>query len=115
MKFKDIFDKAARQYLTEQQADEMMAEDPSVEQSQPTEVLDTELPTEETIDLNEEKYKALLLMVQKALIMAYKNDTDKRNNLSDLEKKIETEPKEAEKTLQSFLDSTQSNFPENSF
>jgi hypothetical protein len=64
---------------------------------------------------DEEKYKALLLMVQKALIMAYKNDTDKRNNLSDLEKKIETEPKEAEKTLQSFLDSTQSNFPENSF
>jgi hypothetical protein len=115
MKFKDIFDKAARQYLTEQQADEMMAEDPAVQQPQQNDVIDSELPTEETIDLNEEKYKALLLMVQKALIMAYKDDTDKRNSLSDLEKKIETKPMEAEESLQSFLDSTQSNFPKSSF
>ena len=119
MKFKDIFEKVAKQYLTEQQVQDMMNdasnETEQVQQPEVNPEMQSELPTEETIDLNEEKYKALLLMVQKALILAYKDDTNKRNDLADIESKIETSPKEAESSLQSLLDSNVSNFPENSF
>lgn len=123
MKFYDLYKEVAKEYLTEQEMSELEnqendldAPQQSVEnQEEPTEnQIESELPTEETIDLNEEKYKALLLMIQKALIASSKEDIDKRNRLADIQQKIETNPKEAENLLKIELGDFGSEFPKSS-
>lgn len=116
MKFLQLFKETAKSYLTEQEMQEMENADVQATDQMPetTEEINTALPDEETVDLNEEKYKALLLMIQKALILAFKDDEVKRNEISDLALKIENTPKEAEKVLISMLDQSSSSFPKSS-
>ena len=115
MKFLQLFKEAAKSYLTEQEMQEMEQEQGNVVPTpETTEEINTALPDEETIDLNEEKYKSLLLIIQKSLILAFKDDEIKRNEISDLTKQIETAPMDAEKTLISILDQSSSGFPKSS-
>jgi hypothetical protein len=116
MKFLQLFKETAKSYLTEQEMQEMENAGGEAANQMPetSEEIATALPDEETIDLNEEKYKALLLMIQKALILAFKDDEVKRNQISDLTLKIENTPKEAEKVLIGMLDQSSSSFPESS-
>lgn len=115
MKFKDIFNEAAKQYLTEQEMQNIESPETEIAPSEQGGEIDSALPTEETIDLNEEKYKALLLMVQKALILAYKDNVEKRSKIADLQQKIEQDPKTAEELLSGELDLSETDFPEDSF
>jgi hypothetical protein len=123
MKFYDLYKEVAKEYLTEQEMSELenqenelnVPQQPLENQEEPVEnQIESELPTEETIDLNEEKYKALLLMIQKALIDSSKEDIDKRNRLADIQQKIETNPKEAENLLKIELGDLGSEFPKSS-
>lgn len=82
--------------------------------AQPQPTVDSQLPNEETIDLNEEKYKSLLLMVQKALIFVAKDDIDTRNRISDIQKIIEQAPIKAEKILMNELETLTNQFPKES-
>jgi len=101
MKFSEIYNKTASLYLKEQE-----------ETTEPVQVSDeitTELPTPETVDLNEEKYKTLLLALKKALESAAKDDLEKRKIISDIN--IDLNPKSAEDQLMSILNSDSSEFP----
>ena len=115
MKFKDIFNEAAKQYLAEQEMQNIESSETEIAAPEQSGEIDSALPTEETIDLNEEKYKALLLMVQKALTIAYKDNVEKRSKIADLRQKIEQDPKTAEGLLSNELELSESDFPEDSF
>lgn len=104
MKFEEIYNKAAVFYIKEQEENK---------QSEPTQISDeitSELPTPETVDLNEEKYKTLLLALKKALEAAAKDDLEKRKVISDIN--VDADPKTAEQQLISLLNSASSEFPE---
>lgn len=101
MKFADIYNKTASLYLKEQ-------EEP-LEPLQVSDEITTELPTPETIDLNEEKYKMLLIALKKALESSAKDDLEKRKIISDIN--IDINPKSAEDQLMSILNSDSSEFP----
>lgn len=109
MKFSDIYNSVASKYLLEQDEQQIQQQEQQPAETQQT--IKSELPTEETIDLNEEKYKALLLMVQKALIIAFKDNPDARNRLADIEQLIDRDPKKAEDSLSSEMNLSTSEFP----
>jgi hypothetical protein len=103
MKFQKIYNKAAVFYIKEQQENE---------QPEPMQVSDeitSELPTPETIDLTEEKYKTLLLALKKALESAAGDDLEKRKVISNIN--VDTDPKSAEDQLISILNAESSEFP----
>lgn len=62
--------------------------------------IDSALPTPETIDLNEEKYKTLLMAVKKALYKST-DDLDLKNTISNII--IDVNPKKAEEELMVIL------------
>ena len=112
MKFDDIYNKTAILYIKEQDETQI---DPSVmgETPQPEQVSDeisSAMPTPETVDLNEEKYKTLLLALKKALEAAAGDDLAKRKVISDID--IESDPKKAEEYLISLLDADTAEFPQ---
>lgn len=116
MKFTNLYNNLAKKYLLEQDENQQNLPNQPVDQEQasaemPEQTIDSKLPDEETIDLNEEKYKSLLLMVQKALIQASKDNVDVRNRLADIEKVIETTPLKAENMLRSELELGVGQFP----
>lgn len=101
MKFEELYNKVAPLYLKEQE-----------EQIMPTQVSDeisSQLPTPDTVDLNEEKYKTLLLALKKALELSAKDDLEKRKVISDIN--IDANPKDAEEQLISILNTDSSEFP----
>lgn len=104
MKFEEIYNKAAVFYLKEQDENE------GVQATQISDEITSELPTPETVDLNEEKYKTLLLALKKALEAAAKDDLEKRKIISDIN--IDIDPKSAEQQLISLLNTASSEFPE---
>lgn len=104
MKFEEIYNKAAVFYLKEQE------ENQGTEPTQISDEITSELPTPETVDLNEEKYKTLLLALKKALEAAAKDDLEKRKVISDIN--IDADPKAAEQQLISLLNTASSEFPE---
>jgi phosphoribosylformylglycinamidine (FGAM) synthase PurS component len=78
-----------------------------IEEQFPTEVvkdvsnsIDSALPTPETIDLNEEKYKTLLMALKKSLYKAT-DDLDLKNAISNIN--IDRDPKKAEEELMNIL------------
>jgi hypothetical protein len=116
MKFIEIYNNLAKKYLLEQDENfEMNQTSPEMAENQNEmqvpNTVDSQLPTEETIDLNEEKYKSLLLMIQKALIHVAKDNLDARNRLSDIQKVIEQTPMKAEKILLDELENLTNQFP----
>lgn len=104
MKFEEIYNKAAVFYIKEQD------ENQEVQPTQISDEITSELPTQETVDLNEEKYKTLLLALKKALEAAAKDDLEKRKVISDIN--IDVDPKAAEQQLISLLNTASSEFPE---
>jgi hypothetical protein len=102
MKFDTIYKQAAFTFLKEQ---EESFEDPL----QVSDEITSELPTPETIDLNEEKYKTLLLALKKALEMSVKDDLEKRKIISDID--VDNNPQNAEEQLISILNADTSKFP----
>jgi hypothetical protein len=102
MKFEELYNKVAPLYIKEQE-----------EQTAPMQVSDeisSQLPTPDTVDLNEEKYKTLLLALKKALEVAAKDDLEKRKVVSDIN--IDADPKAAEEQLISILNTDSSEFPQ---
>lgn len=110
MKFSEIYNNLAKKYLLEQESIQQN-EQPVENQPENQPNIDSQLPTEETIDLNEEKYKSLLLMIQKALIFVAKDNIDARNRLSDIQRTIEQTPIKAEKILLDELENLTNQFP----
>lgn len=101
MKFEELYNKVAPLYIKEQE-----------EQTMPAQVSDeisSQLPTPDTVDLNEEKYKTLLLALKKALELSAKDDLEKRKVISDIN--IDANPKDAEEQLISILNTDSSEFP----
>jgi hypothetical protein len=76
----------------------------TTEPEKQSEEINSALPTPETIDLNEEKYKTLLSALKKSL---YKSTTnlDLKNKIAEI--KIEEDPKKAEELLMAILDQTE--------
>lgn len=106
MKFAELYNKVAPLYLKEQ-------DEQQLQQTEPTQVSDeisSQLPSPDTVDLNEEKYKTLLLALKKALELSTKDDLEKRKIISDIN--IDADPKEAEEQLISILNTDSSEFPE---
>jgi hypothetical protein len=62
--------------------------------------IDSALPTPETIDLNEEKYKTLLMALKKALYKST-DDLDLKNTISNII--VDNNAKKAEEELMSIL------------
>lgn len=62
--------------------------------------IDSALPTPETIDLNEEKYKTLLMALKKALYKST-DDLDLKNTISNII--VDKDPKKAEGELMNIL------------
>jgi hypothetical protein len=111
MKFTDIYNSLSKKYLLEQDMQQPEGEAMSQSDAQPQPTVDSQLPNEETIDLNEEKYKSLLLMIQKALIYVAKDDIDTRNRISGIQQTIEQSPMKAEKILLDELEKLTNQFP----
>lgn len=76
----------------------------NTEPQKQSEEINSALPTPETIDLNEEKYKTLLSALKKSLYKSTSN-LDLKNKISEI--KIEEDPKKAEELLMSILDQTE--------
>jgi hypothetical protein len=116
MKFSQIYNEAAKQYLTEQDMAPAPEESMLSGEEQPvvSDEMETALPNEETIDLDEEKYKSLLFLIQKALLMAFSDDETKRNEIANLNQKINKSPKDAESDLINIMDQSPTNFPKSS-
>lgn len=113
MKFSEIYNNLSKKYLLEQESIQQN-EQPIQNQQENQPKIDSQLPSEETIDLNEEKYKSLLLMIQKALIFVAKDNIDARNRLSDIQRMIEQTPMKAEKILLDELENLTNQFPKES-
>lgn len=62
--------------------------------------IDSALPTPETIDLNEEKYKTLLTALKKSLYKST-DDLDLKSNISNIN--VDKDPKKAEEDLMNIL------------
>jgi hypothetical protein len=62
--------------------------------------IDSALPTPETIDLNEEKYKTLLMALKKSLYKAT-DDLDLKNTISNIT--VDRDAKKAEEDLMNIL------------
>lgn len=62
--------------------------------------IDSALPTPETIDLNEEKYKTLLMALKKSLYKAT-DDLDLKNTISNIT--VDKDAKKAEEDLMNIL------------
>lgn len=110
MKFADVYRQAAFTFLKEEE--QLTPQDQLSPDSQPQQVSDeitSELPNEETIDLNEEKYKTLLLALKKALESSVKDDLEKRKVISDID--VDADPKNAEAQLIALLNAESSEFP----
>ena len=116
MKFSQIYNEAAKQYLKEQDMAPAPEETMQADQEQPavSDEMQTALPDEETVDLDEEKYKSLLFLIQKALLIAFSDNETKRNEIANLNQKINKSPKEAESVLINIMDQSPTNFPESS-
>lgn len=105
MKFDEIYKKASLSLIKEQEETVDSADMITNVSNEIT----SELPTPETIDLTEEKYKTLLLALKKALESAAGDDLEKRKVISDIN--IDTDPKSAEEQLISILNAESSEFP----
>jgi len=116
MKFEEVYKQAVFTFLKEQDEQEQLLQafpENIPATAEPTPVSDeitSELPTEETIDLNEEKYKTLLLALKKALEASVKDDLEKRKTISDID--IDSDPKAAEEQMISILNAESSDFPD---
>lgn len=113
MKFADVYKQAVFTFLKEQDEQQQLLQTPEgAPAPEPVPVSDeitSELPTEETVDLNEEKYKTLLLAIKKALEASVKDDLEKRKIVSDID--IDANPKAAEELLMSLLNAESAEFP----
>lgn len=105
MKFEQVYKKASQLLLKEQ--DENI--NPNDMVTNVSDEVTSELPTPETIDLTEEKYKTLLLALKKALESAAGDDLEKRKAISNIN--IDSDPKSAEDQLISMLNADSSEFP----
>lgn len=105
MKFDEIYKKASLSLIKEQDENVDSANMITNVSNEVT----SELPTPETIDLTEEKYKTLLLALKKALESSAKDDLEKRKVISDIN--IDSDPKSAEEQLISILNAESSEFP----
>ena len=105
MKFDEIYKKASCDLIKEQEENVNSAD----MISNISDEITSELPTPETIDLTEEKYKTLLLALKKALESAAGDDLEKRKVISDIN--IDIDPKSAEEQLISILNTQSSEFP----
>lgn len=105
MKFEQVYKKASEFLIKEQE--ENINQNDMVDNV--SDEITSELPTPETIDLNEEKYKTLLLALKKALESASKDDLEKRKVISNIN--VDADPKSAEDQLISILNAESSEFP----
>lgn len=105
MKFEQVYKKASQLLLKEQ--DENI--NPNDMVTNVSDEVTSELPTPETIDLTEEKYKTLLLALKKALESAAGDDLEKRKVVSNIN--VDADPKSAEDQLISILNAESSEFP----
>lgn len=111
MKFADVYRQAAFAFLKEEEQlnpDEQLS--PEAQPQQVSDEITSGLPDEETIDLNEEKYKTLLLALKKALEGTVKDDLEKRKVISDID--VDGDPKTAEEQLIALLNAESSEFPQ---
>lgn len=105
MKFEQVYKKAS-EFLIKEQEENINQNDMVTNVS---DEITSELPTPETIDLNEEKYKTLLLALKKALESAAGDDLEKRKVISNIN--VDADPKSAEDQLISILNAESSEFP----
>lgn len=105
MKFEQVYKKAS-EFLIKEQEENINQNDMVTNVS---DEITSELPTPETIDLNEEKYKTLLLALKKALESAAGDDLEKRKVISNIN--VDADPKSAEDQLISILNAESSKFP----